>query len=231
MTVTVEDREIMGSWASRHGQESRPSGLVLMGKLGLTLAPSSTRLSGGEVVIMGEISVGNRYHSWRTFRTSYALYERLTNAELRFLERVMFLKDDLIEDGHFIETAENEHHLHHVLVSDLFDKTWHLKESMRVHVELMNLAFTEEDAVTHRMKVLEEELKVLSKKKEELHVSNKDDISALLFKRRELARLEIKTKTLGESLKKINDDLTTSKKYKRALEDMQTMALDAIPNV
>jgi hypothetical protein len=72
---------------------------------------------------------------------------------------------------------------------------------------------------------------VLSKKKEELHVSNKDDISALLFKRRELARLEIKTKTLGESLKKINDDLTTSKKYKRALEDMQTMALDAIPNV
>ena len=57
-------------------------------------------------------------------------------------------------------------------------------------------------------------------------MSNKDEISALLFKCRELARLKIKTKTLGESLKKINDDLATSKKYKRALEDMQTMAID-----
>jgi hypothetical protein len=156
---------------------------------------------------------------------------RLTNAELKFLERVMFLKDGLIEDGYFIENAEDEHHLPHEMVFDLFDKTWRLKESMRVHEELMNLAFTEEEAVTHRMKVLEEELKVLAKKKEELRVSNKDEISVLLFKRRELARLEIKTKTLGESLKKINDNLATSKKYKRALEDMQTMTIDTIPDV
>jgi hypothetical protein len=102
---------------------------------------------------------------------------------------------------------------------------------MRFHEALLNLAFTEEEAVTHRMKVLEDESKVLAKKKEELRVCNKDEISALLFKRCELARLEVKTKTLGESLKKINDDLATSKKYQRTLEDMQIMALDVAPDV
>ncbi|GAU39166.1 hypothetical protein TSUD_147880 [Trifolium subterraneum] len=103
--------------------------------------------------------------------------------------------------------------------------------SMRLHEELHNLAFIEEEAVTHRMKVLEDELKVLSKKKEELHLSNKDEIAILLAKRRNLARLEVKTKDLGEGLKKIIEDLVTTKKYKRALEDMQTMALDAAPDV
>jgi hypothetical protein len=102
---------------------------------------------------------------------------------------------------------------------------------MRVYEELLNLAFTEEEAVTHRMNVLEDELKILAKKKEELRVSKKDEISAFLFKRRELARLEDKTKTMGEGFKKINEDLATSKKYKRALEDMQTMALDVVLDV
>ncbi|GAU47873.1 hypothetical protein TSUD_404450, partial [Trifolium subterraneum] len=215
-----------GSWdrgylahaaVSRPEWKTRPSGSRPYGRIGL-----DSRLYEliDQADDFSEFPEDLRSNSWR-----------LTNAELKFLERVMFLKDGLIEDGYFIENAEDEHHLRHELVFDLFDKTWHLKESMRVHEELMNLAFTEEEAVTHRMKVLEEELKMLAKKNEELCVSNKDEISALLFKRRELARLEIKTKTLGESLKKINDDLTTSKKYKRALEDMQTMAIDAIPDV
>jgi hypothetical protein len=90
---------------------------------------------------------------------------RLTNAELRFLERVIHLKDGLNDDVAFIESVEDAHHLHHELVSNLFDQTWCLKESMRVQEELLNLAFTEEEAVIHRMKALEDELKILAKKK------------------------------------------------------------------
>ncbi|MCI67106.1 hypothetical protein A2U01_0088364, partial [Trifolium medium] len=74
---------------------------------------------------------------------------------------------------------------------------------MRVHEELLNLAFAEEEAVIHRIKVLEDELKLLHKKREEFSLSNKDEISLLLAKHRSLARLEARTKNLGDDLKKI----------------------------
>ncbi|MCI65419.1 hypothetical protein A2U01_0086677, partial [Trifolium medium] len=84
-----------------------------------------------------------------------------------------------------------------------------------------NLAFAEEEAVIHRIKVLEDELEILHKKREEFHLSNKDEISRLLAKRRSMACLEVKTKNLGDDLRRINEDLATSKKCKRALEDLQ----------
>ncbi|MCI74234.1 hypothetical protein A2U01_0095498, partial [Trifolium medium] len=56
---------------------------------------------------------------------------------------------------------------------------------MRIHEELLNLAFAEEETVTTRMKALEGELKVLTEKNEAFRVSNKDEIAILLAKRRE----------------------------------------------
>ncbi|MCI85351.1 hypothetical protein A2U01_0106630, partial [Trifolium medium] len=58
-------------------------------------------------------------------------------------------------------------------------------------------------------------------------LSNKDEISLLLAKRRSLARLEARTKNMGDDLKKIMEDLGMSKKCKRALEDLQIKALEA----
>ncbi|MCI57681.1 hypothetical protein A2U01_0078932, partial [Trifolium medium] len=58
-------------------------------------------------------------------------------------------------------------------------------------------------------------------------LSNKDEISLLLAKRRSLARLEAKTRNMGDDLKKITKDLGTSKKCKRALDDLQIKALEA----
>ncbi|MCI73908.1 hypothetical protein A2U01_0095172, partial [Trifolium medium] len=78
---------------------------------------------------------------------------------------------------------------------------------MRVHEELLNLAFAEEEAVTHHIKVLEDELKILHKKREEFRLNNKDEISLLLAKPRSLARLEAKAKSMGDDLKKIMEDL------------------------
>ncbi|MCI54690.1 hypothetical protein A2U01_0075940, partial [Trifolium medium] len=85
---------------------------------------------------------------------------------------------------------------------------------MRVHEELLNLAVAEEEAVIHRIKVLEDELKILHKKREDFCLSNKDEISLLLAKRRSLARLEAKTRNMGDDLKKIMEDLGASKKCK-----------------
>ncbi|MCI92109.1 hypothetical protein A2U01_0113405, partial [Trifolium medium] len=68
-------------------------------------------------------------------------------------------------------------------------------------------AFAEEEAVIHRIKVLEDELKTLHKKREEFCLSNKDEISLLLAKRRSLERLEAKTRNMGDDLKKIMEDL------------------------
>ncbi|MCI96074.1 hypothetical protein A2U01_0117373, partial [Trifolium medium] len=45
------------------------------------------------------------------------------------------------------------------MVSTVFDQTMNLKENMRVHEELINLAFAEEEAMSRRIKVLEDELK------------------------------------------------------------------------
>ncbi|MCI65731.1 hypothetical protein A2U01_0086989, partial [Trifolium medium] len=42
-----------------------------------------------------------------------------------------------------------------------------------------------------------------------------------------MVRLEAKTKSLGDDLKRINEDLGTSKKCKKALEDLQIKALEA----
>ncbi|MCI81083.1 hypothetical protein A2U01_0102355, partial [Trifolium medium] len=41
------------------------------------------------------------------------------------------------------------------------------------------------------------------------------------------ARLEARTKNMGDDLKKIMEDPWTSKKCKRALEDLQIKALEA----
>ncbi|MCI65577.1 hypothetical protein A2U01_0086835, partial [Trifolium medium] len=63
-------------------------------------------------------------------------------------------------------------------------------------------------------KVLEDEVKILHKKRGDFCLSNKDEISLLLEKRRSLARLEAKTINMGDDLKKIMEDLGTSKKCK-----------------
>ncbi|MCI68106.1 hypothetical protein A2U01_0089365, partial [Trifolium medium] len=52
------------------------------------------------------------------------------------------------------------------MVSSVFEQTMSLKESMRVHEELLHLAIAEEETVIHRIKVLEDELKILHKKRE-----------------------------------------------------------------
>ncbi|MCI74692.1 hypothetical protein A2U01_0095956, partial [Trifolium medium] len=75
----------------------------------------------------------------------------------------------------------------------------------------LNLAFAEEEAVIHHIKVLEDELKILHKKREDFCLSNKEEISLLLAKRRSLARLEAKTRNMGDDLKKITEDLGASK--------------------
>ncbi|MCH79991.1 hypothetical protein A2U01_0000753 [Trifolium medium] len=156
---------------------------------------------------------------------------RLTNEELRFLERIMRLKSELASEAVYIQSVEGVHQLQHEMFSNLSDQTWHLKESMRIHEELLNLAFTEEEAVTKRMKALEDELNALVQKKEEFRVSNKDEIVILLAKRHDFARLQVKTKHLELELKTTEEDLVKTNKCKCALEDMQSMTLDAIPDV
>ncbi|MCI63990.1 hypothetical protein A2U01_0085247, partial [Trifolium medium] len=83
------------------------------------------------------------------------------------MEAVMHLQGELASDAPFIEAVENAHSCHHDMVSTIFDQTMNLKENMQVHEELLNLAFAEEEAVSHRIKVLEDELKILHKKREE----------------------------------------------------------------
>ncbi|MCI82287.1 hypothetical protein A2U01_0103561, partial [Trifolium medium] len=70
-------------------------------------------------------------------------------------------------------------------------------------------------------------MKILHKKRDDFCLSNKDEISLMLAKRRSFARLEAKTRNMGDDLKKIMEDLGTSKKCKRALEDLQIKALEA----
>ncbi|MCI83466.1 hypothetical protein A2U01_0104742, partial [Trifolium medium] len=62
------------------------------------------------------------------------------------MEAVMHLQGELTSDAPFTEAVENAHHCHHEVVSNVFDQTMKLKENMRVHEELLNLAFAEEEA-------------------------------------------------------------------------------------
>ncbi|MCI45505.1 hypothetical protein A2U01_0066744, partial [Trifolium medium] len=97
-----------------------------------------------------------------TFAEDLQAYSwRLTNKEQHFMEAVIHLQGELASDAPFIEAVENAHSCHHEMVSTIFDQTMNLKENMRVHEELLNLAFAEEEAVSHRIKVLEDELNIL----------------------------------------------------------------------
>ncbi|MCI80335.1 hypothetical protein A2U01_0101606, partial [Trifolium medium] len=73
----------------------------------------------------------------------------------------MHFQGELVSDAPFIEAVEDVHSCHHEMVSAVFEQTMSMKENMRVHEELLNLAFVEEEAVIHRIKVLEDELKIL----------------------------------------------------------------------
>ncbi|MCI60360.1 hypothetical protein A2U01_0081616, partial [Trifolium medium] len=62
------------------------------------------------------------------------------------MEAVMHFQGELTSDAPFIEAVEDAHSCHHDMVSAIFEQTMSLKESMRVHEELLNLAFAEEEA-------------------------------------------------------------------------------------
>ncbi|MCI83792.1 hypothetical protein A2U01_0105068, partial [Trifolium medium] len=55
------------------------------------------------------------------------------------MEAVMHFQGELISDAPFIEAVEYAHSCHHEMVSGIFEQTMSLKESMRVHEELLNL--------------------------------------------------------------------------------------------
>ncbi|MCI96645.1 hypothetical protein A2U01_0117945, partial [Trifolium medium] len=60
------------------------------------------------------------------------------------MEAVLHFQGELASDAPFIEAVENAHSCHHEMISAVFEQTMSLKESMRVHEELLNLAFAEE---------------------------------------------------------------------------------------
>ncbi|MCI78415.1 hypothetical protein A2U01_0099685, partial [Trifolium medium] len=60
------------------------------------------------------------------------------------MEAVMQFQGELVSNVPFIEAVEDAHSCHHETVSAVFEQTMSLKESMRVHEELLNLAFAEE---------------------------------------------------------------------------------------
>ncbi|MCI92674.1 hypothetical protein A2U01_0113971, partial [Trifolium medium] len=57
------------------------------------------------------------------------------------MEAVMHFQGELASDAPFIKAVEDAHSCHHEMVSAVFKLTMSLKESMRVHEELLNLAF------------------------------------------------------------------------------------------
>ncbi|MCI92230.1 hypothetical protein A2U01_0113526, partial [Trifolium medium] len=66
------------------------------------------------------------------------------------MEAVMHFQGELASDTPFIGAVEDADSCHHEVVSAVFEQTMSLKESVRVHEELLNLAFAEEEAVIHR---------------------------------------------------------------------------------
>jgi hypothetical protein len=114
-----------------------------------------------------------------------------------------------------VECAEAESQS---VLSDILDKSWDLKEAMRMYEGTLSASFDMEEEYDRAIIKLQEETELLEEKKKKLKMDITDDISLLLERRKSLLELKDKQRLARIAHDRTSAEMEVAMDCKEALE-------------
>jgi chromosome segregation ATPase len=142
----------------------------------------------------------------------------LTPSERRFLEYLVPFRDKLVRDAPVIASVECAEAQSQTELSAVLDKSWNLKEAMRMYEGTLSASFEMEEKYDHFADRLQAEMDELKEKRQQLREDIRQDVASLLEKRRALLELKESQKMLGRAHDRTSAELEVAMDCKDALE-------------
>jgi hypothetical protein len=114
-----------------------------------------------------------------------------------------------------VECAEAESQS---VLSDILDKSWDLKEAMRMYEGTLSASFDMEEEYDRAIIKLQEETELLEENKKKLKMDIRDDISLLLERRQSLLELKDKQRLARIAHDRTSAEMEVAMDCKEALE-------------
>jgi small-conductance mechanosensitive channel len=114
-----------------------------------------------------------------------------------------------------VECAEAESQS---VLSNILDKSWDLKEAMRMYEGTLSASFDMEEEYDRAIVKLQEEIEHLEEKKKKLKMDIRDDISLLLERRQSLLELKDKQRLAIIAHDRTSAEMEVAMDCKEALE-------------
>jgi small-conductance mechanosensitive channel len=142
----------------------------------------------------------------------------LTPSERQFLEYLIPFRDKLVRDALVIASVECAEAQSQTELSAILDKSWNLKEAMRMYEGTLSASFEMEEKYDRFADRLQAEMDELEGKKQQLREDIRQDVASLLEKRRALLELKESQKMLGRAHDRSSAELEVAMDCKDALE-------------
>jgi small-conductance mechanosensitive channel len=142
----------------------------------------------------------------------------LTSSERRFLEYLVPFRDKLVRDAPVIASVECAEAQSQDELSTILDKSWNVKEAMRMYEGTLSASFEMEEEYDRATDKLQAEIDQLKEKKERLQADIRQDIASLLERRRALLELKEDQRRLGRLHDQSLAELEVAMDCKDALE-------------
>jgi myosin heavy subunit len=142
----------------------------------------------------------------------------LTPSERRFLEYLVPFWDKLVRDAPVIASVECAEAQSQTELSAVLDKSWNLKEAMRMYEGTLSASFEMEEKYDRFADRLQTEMDELKAKKQQLQEDIRQDVASLLEKRRALLELKESQRMLGRAHDRTSAELEVAMDCKDALE-------------
>jgi small-conductance mechanosensitive channel len=142
----------------------------------------------------------------------------LTPSERRFLDYIIPSRDKLVRDAANIASVECADAECQTVLSKILDKSWDMKEAMRMYEGTLNASFDMEEEYDRAAAKLQAEVDLLKEKKKQLQADIRDDIASLLERRRALLELKDKQRMAGRAHDRTSAEMEVDMDCKEALE-------------
>ncbi|KAK2427742.1 hypothetical protein QL285_026303 [Trifolium repens] len=143
----------------------------------------------------------------------------LTSSERRFLGYLIPFRDKLVRDAPVIASVECAEAQSQDELSAILDKSWNVKEAMRMYEGTLSASFGMEEEYDRVTDKLQAEIDQLKEKKARLQTDIRQDITSLLERRRALLELKEDQRRLGRLHDRSLAELEVAMDCKDALEE------------
>ncbi|MCI26145.1 hypothetical protein A2U01_0047340, partial [Trifolium medium] len=145
---------------------------------------------------------------------------RLSWPEAHFLRSLLRLREELVDRAPVISSVGGVEQRYHKAKSAIFDQSWFVEESIRMHENTLAAYFHEEEVCDARVLELRNELAKLKEQKKEIQLGIREDVGNLLKRRKIQLELKSKVANLGGTLERLMEDLDVVKACKLNIESM-----------